>query len=33
MLRLTAPGQDGSHTFSKRNQLGPEHPLDILTAS
>jgi hypothetical protein len=29
-IRLTAPGQDGCHTFSKRNQLGPEHPLGIL---
>lgn len=29
-IRLAAPGQDGSHTFSKRNQLGPEHPLGIL---
>jgi hypothetical protein len=29
-IRLTAPGQDGSHTFSKRHQLGPEHPLGIL---
>ena len=29
-IRLTAPGQDGSHTFTKRQQLGPEHPLGIL---
>lgn len=29
-IRLTAPGQDGSHTFPKRHQLGPEHPLGIL---
>lgn len=29
-IRLTAPGQDGSHTFPKRQQLGPEHPLGIL---
>jgi hypothetical protein len=29
-IRLTAPGQDGCHTFPKRQQLGPEHPLGIL---
>ena len=29
-IRLTAPGQDGSHAFPKRQQLGPEHPLGIL---
>jgi hypothetical protein len=29
-IRLTAPGQEGSHSFSKRLQLGPEHPLGIL---
>ena len=29
-IRLTAPGQDGSHSFPKRQQLGPEHPLGIL---
>jgi hypothetical protein len=29
-IRLTAPGQDGSHTFPKRQQLSPEHPLGIL---
>jgi hypothetical protein len=29
-IRLSAPGQDGSHTFPKRNPLGPEHPLGIL---
>jgi hypothetical protein len=23
-IRITAPGQEGSHTFSKHNQLGPE---------
>jgi hypothetical protein len=29
-IRLSAPGQDGSYAFSKRQQLGPEHPLGIL---
>jgi hypothetical protein len=29
-IRLRAPGQDGTHSLSKRNQLGPEHPLGIL---
>lgn len=29
-IHLKAPGQDGAHSFSKRNQLGPEHPLGIL---
>jgi len=29
-VHLKAPGQDGSHAFSKRQQLGPEHPLGIL---
>jgi hypothetical protein len=29
-IRLSAPGQEATHTFSKRNQLGPEHPLGIL---
>jgi hypothetical protein len=29
-IRLTAPGQDGSHAFPKRQQLGSEHPLGIL---
>jgi hypothetical protein len=31
-IRLTAAGQDGCYSFSKRNQLGPEHPLGILMA-
>jgi hypothetical protein len=31
-IQLRAPGQDGSYAFSKRNQLGPEHPLGILMA-
>jgi hypothetical protein len=30
LIRNTAPGQNGSLTFSKRNQPGPEHPLGIL---
>jgi hypothetical protein len=29
-IHLKAPGQEGTHSFSKRNQLGPEHPLGIL---
>lgn len=29
-IHLKAPGQEGAHSFSKRNQLGPEHPLGIL---
>jgi hypothetical protein len=29
-IHLRAPGQDGTFLFSKRNQLGPEHPLGIL---
>jgi hypothetical protein len=29
-IHLKAPGQDGAYSFSKRNQLGPEHPLGIL---
>ncbi len=29
-IYLKAPGQEGSHTFPKRQQLGPEHPLGIL---
>ncbi len=29
-IHLRAPGQDGNYAFSKRNQLGPEHPLGIL---
>jgi hypothetical protein len=29
-IRLTAPGQEGAHSFPKRQQLGPEHPLGIL---
>lgn len=31
-IHLKAPGQEGTHSFSKRNQLGPEHPLGILMA-
>ncbi|MEY4245639.1 MAG: hypothetical protein RLZZ245_3224 [Verrucomicrobiota bacterium] len=31
-IHLRAPGQDGSYAFSKRTQLGPEHPLGILMA-
>jgi hypothetical protein len=29
-IHLKAPGQDGSYSFPKRAQLGPEHPLGIL---
>ena len=29
-IHLKAPGQEGRHSFSKRNKLGPEHPLGIL---
>ena len=29
-IHLKAPGQDGTYSFSKRTQLGPEHPLGIL---
>lgn len=31
-IHLKAPSQDGVYAFSKRNQLGPEHPLGILMA-
>lgn len=31
-IHLKSPGQDGRYAFSKRNQLGPEHPLGILMA-
>lgn len=29
-IHLKAPGQDGTHTFSRRTKLSPEHPLGIL---
>ncbi len=29
-IHLKAPGQEGTHIFSKRTKLGPEHPLGIL---
>jgi hypothetical protein len=29
-IHLKTPGQDGTHTFSRRTRLGQEHPLGIL---
>jgi hypothetical protein len=29
-IQLKAPGQNGTYSFSKRSQLGPEHPIGIL---